>query len=110
MQEQQGLHLVVVPRDSTLAEALPCNTIVLPAGLIEDCVAFTSKPKQGKDLPAAMAALQFVLAHELAHVYLRHGVSNVGAALALLMLPFTSHAACWVGRLPSPAQGDYRRC
>lgn len=94
--KEHGLHLIVIPRDCPMAESVPCDTIILPAGLIADCVAFTRKPNKEADLPAAMAALQFVMAHELAHLYLQHGVSagtvacclqaGAGLAPALVML------------------------
>ncbi|PRW33156.1 hypothetical protein C2E21_7907 [Chlorella sorokiniana] len=79
---EHGFNVIVTPRDCPQAESLPSDAILLPAGLIEDCVAFTRKPNNEADLPAAMAALKFVLSHELAHLYLRHGLPMLLRATA----------------------------
>lgn len=58
------------------------DAVVLSSGMLRACLEFGAGGEQGKeDMPTAMAALQFVLAHELAHIYLRHRVRGEAAQL-----------------------------
>lgn len=75
--QKHGFHLIVTPNPSRPASSLPTDTIVLPLSHINDCLTFARTPDGKPDRTAAMAAIQFTLAHELAHLYLRHGVSFV---------------------------------
>ncbi len=70
--------------------------MILSAGAIADCVHFTRKPDGQLDLSAAMAALQFLLAHELAHLYLEPSVS-----WQLCFECMRAYAACMHAGLPA---------
>ena len=69
-----GFHLVVYPSDVPAANCAPSDVVIVTNGMLQDCVRFTAKDGNA-DYPAAVAALQYVLAHELAHLFLKHGVS-----------------------------------
>ena len=73
--QKHGIHVIVVPGEARPARVTACDAVILPASTLRACLAPNPGGKH-RDDPAVVAALQYVLAHEVAHIYLNHAVSN----------------------------------
>lgn len=70
------MHFVVYPEcDGGSLPAARADVVMLPSRLLAGCLAHTRRRDGSHDAPAAVAALQWVVAHELAHSFLSHTVS-----------------------------------
>ncbi len=65
----------MTPEELAGAQASFCDAVIMPIGMVRACTVITSRGGND-DHPAAMAALQYILAHELAHIFLSHSVSG----------------------------------
>lgn len=79
--QKRGFHLIMIAEEDCQAYAVYGDAVVVTAGMVQACLDCTAKAGR-RDFPAAMAALQFVLAHELAHIQLDHAVSSFPLRLA----------------------------
>lgn len=83
--QKHGVHVIVVPREARPARLTACDAAIIPASTLRACLAPNPGGKH-RDYPAAVAALQYVLAHEIAHIYLDHAVSKLCFCTAVLTL------------------------
>lgn len=73
--QKHGFHLIITPHESAIAECLPCDVVVMSVGRIRACLGLSGAAEEPQGLATAAAAMQCVMAHELAHLYLKHEVS-----------------------------------
>ena len=79
--QKHGFHLILTPQEDCQAYAVHGDAVVMTAGMVQACLDCTARGEHN-DLPAAIAALQYVLAHELAHIHLNHRVSSSPCAFS----------------------------
>lgn len=74
--------------------------MLLPSRLLADCLAHIRRPDGSHNVPAAVAAFQWTVAHELAHAFLSHTVSPRSAVVGLMRAPgpnMLPQASCLLG-------------